>query len=127
MSYDAMRKLRLLAYQPMVGVIPWPADREICATVNRLLDEAGLTEPIDSSGGYRYVGPNGVELDLLLACIGVCDPFEVPFFLEEHGYISEEEAQSVWASRDERKGSARAKRLVVRTYHECYLKSGLRH
>ena len=122
---DAIKKLHLLAHRSMAGDL-WPADHELCASIDRFLRKAGLLEAFDAHSD-RFVWPYSTEVELLLSCVGVMSPMDVPFFLESHGYISEDEASDVWEAKDESEALRRVKKLVARAYEQRFVPSNCRH
>jgi hypothetical protein len=90
----------------------------------RMLIGSGLARYVENNpdGGF-FVKP---EIDLLLYCIGFYEPTEAPEHLETDGFISEEEADAVWATATEADALAMIKRFLTRAYTERFEKTGMR-
>lgn len=127
MLHEGIRRLHRLAHAATSGQIDWPVSPQDCASIWKMLANAGLTEE-SSDGTIRYtdLGLAG-EIELLLVCIGAFCPWEIPFCLEQHGYISEEEATDVWNAETEDEALRLSKLIVFRTYSERFLRSKARH
>jgi hypothetical protein len=125
--HEALRNLHQLAHAAIFGQTAWPADREKCESIWQTLADSGLTEE-SANGTIRYTEPSVTpELELLLACIGAIEPWEVPFFLKEHGYASEEEALEVWEAETEAEGLRQLQLLINRAYAKRFVLSISHH
>ena len=81
----------------LLGAGAWPADRETLPAFWRTVREFGLEEDVPDSPRTTRSTALGKELklDLLMAFVGAWDIWEVPYILEEHGYIEESEAEEL--------------------------------
>ena len=126
MVLDAVRELYLLAHAAMSDQEVWPASRNKNTSIWRMLADSGFTEEV-THDTIRYTVRVTPEIELLLACIGAVDPWDVPCFLQEHGYASEEEALEVWEAKSEAEAIRLIRLLVLRAYNKRFVRSALRH
>lgn len=127
MLHEGIRRLHRLAHAATSGQIDWPVSPEDCASTWKMLANLGLTEELPD-GTIRYTSLGlAAEIELLLVCIGAFCPWEIPFCLEQHGYISEEEAMEVWHAETEDDALRLLKLIVFRTYRARFLISKTCH
>jgi hypothetical protein len=125
--HEALRNLHQLAHAAIFGQTAWPAAREKCESIRQTLAGSGLIEE-SAKGTFRYTEPSITpELELLLACIGTVEPWDIPFFLEEHGYASEEEALEVWEAETDAEGLRLLQLLIIRAYAKRFMFSISHH
>ena len=90
-------KLHEITDHYLLGAGTWPADRERAATLYKTFRNLGLDEDVPDSPGTKRSTALGKELklDLLMAFVGAVDLWDIPFILEEYGYIEESEADEL--------------------------------
>ena len=88
-------KLHEITDHYLLGAGTWPADREFLPTFFKTVRELGLDEDVPDSRGSTRSTALGKELnlDLLMAFVGAWDIWEIPYILEEYGYLEESEAE----------------------------------
>jgi hypothetical protein len=91
-----------------------------------MLADSGFTEEV-SHETIRYTARLTPEIELLLACIGAIETWDIPFVLEEHGYAFEEEAHEVWQAKTGAEGLRLLKLLLLRAYTKRFVRPALRH
>jgi hypothetical protein len=92
-----------------------------------MLANSGLTEELpDGTTRYTELG-SAAEIELLLICVGAICPWDMPFFLENHGYASEEEAMEVWEAETDAEALRLLMVIVLRTYRGRFVRSTARH
>jgi hypothetical protein len=86
--------LHAMVHEGLFGSRPWLADREIVEAINNKLRVLGLTEPVPERSDSERKTAFGRELDvgLMQVFMGVWEPYEVPFILEDYGLLSDDEA-----------------------------------
>jgi hypothetical protein len=97
----------------------WPADRESLHAFYKMVRELGLDEDVVGHPGTTRSTALGKELklDLVMAFVGAWDLWEIPYVLEEHGYIEETEAEELCLG-PLVKAERRLRWLVLRAYFE---------
>lgn len=124
MSHNAARKLHQLAHAAMSGQTAWPASPDDTDSIWKMLADSGAAKGLpDGRTEYTLTA----EIELLLICVGALYPWDMPFFLEEHGYASEEEALDVWEAETDDEAVRLLKLLAFRAYARRYLRSISRH
>ena len=90
-------KLHEITDHYLLGAGTWPADREFLPAFFRTVRELGLDEDVPESPRTTRSTALGKELklDLLMAFVGAWDIWEVPYILEENGYLEESEAEEL--------------------------------
>ncbi|MHC2371302.1 hypothetical protein ACVIQT_005950 [Bradyrhizobium diazoefficiens] len=92
-----------------------------------MLLDWGLTEELpDQTTRYTEFALEA-EIKLLLVCIGAIYVWEMPLFLEQHGFASEQEIMEVFEAETEREALGALRLLILRAYARRYLKSTSRH
>ena len=83
--------LHLMIDTRLFGSRPWLADREACDAIRRKLDGLGLQERLPGDPETTRFTSLGKELnlDLILAFVGLWFEWEIPSILEEYGLIDE--------------------------------------
>jgi hypothetical protein len=127
MVHDGIRRLHQLALAANSGQTSWPASRDDSDSIRKMLADSGLTEELpDRTTRYTELGL-AAEIELLLVCIGALCPWEMPYFLEQHGYASEEEAMDVWEAETDDEALRLLKLIIFRAYAGRFLRSICRH
>jgi hypothetical protein len=125
--YDAVRNLHQLAHAVVSGQVAWPASPGKTESIWQMLADSGLTEKL-ADGTTRYTDLDATgEIELLIVCIGAICPWDIPFFLEKHGYASEEEALEVWEAETDVEGLRLLKLLILRAYANRFVGSTSSH
>jgi hypothetical protein len=112
-------KLHEIADHYLLGDGTWPADREGLQAFFKTVRDLGLDEDVASHPGttqYTALGKE-LKLDLVMAFVGAWDMWEIPYVLEEHGYIEATEAEDLYAS-PSAEAERRLRWLVLRAYFE---------
>ena len=123
---EAARELHRLAHSAIFDPGKWPLSGERVERLWRSLAEWGVTE--ESCGTIRYRDPAArPEIELLLSCVGAIEPWDIPFFLEEHGYASEEEAFEVWEADTDAEAYRLLKIVLIRSYFRRFVRSKMHH
>lgn len=91
---EVITTLHAMVHEGLFGSRPWLTDREISGAVTNKLRELGLTELVPGSSNSERNTALGRELHtrLLMVFMGVWEPYEVPFILEDYGLMSDDEA-----------------------------------
>jgi len=91
-------KLHEIADHYLLGAGTWPLIGNL-PTFFKTVRELGLDEDVpDSPGTSRWIAlGNELNLDLLMAFVGAWDIWEIPYILEEYGYIKESQAEELCA------------------------------
>lgn len=127
MAHDAICKLHRLAHAVISGQAVWPASPDDTNSIWEMMAESGLVEELpDNTRRYTEVG-SASEIELLLVCIGVIYLWDMPFFLERHGFASEQEIMEVFVAETEREALRLLRLLIFRAYAKRYLQSTSRH
>jgi hypothetical protein len=123
---EAARELHKLAQAAIFDRADWPLSGERVEQLWRSLAKWGVTE--ESCDGIRYTDPAArPEIELLLSCIGAIEPWDIPFFLKEYGYVSEEEALEVWDADTDSEAHRLLKIILIRSYFRRFIRSKMRH
>ena len=114
---EAICKLHEIADYCLFGEGTWPADREGLPAVLRTVRELGLDEDVPDEFATSRCTALGSELQLhlMMAFIGAWEIEEVPYVLENYGYIDHTELEALWSnscswSETERKIKSMARR-----------------
>jgi hypothetical protein len=112
-------KLHEIADHYLLGAGTWPVDRESLPAFFKTVRELGLNEDVVGHPGTTQSTALGKELklDLVMAFVGAWDLWEIPYVLEEHGYIDETEAEEL-CSGPLVEAERRLRWLVLRAYFE---------
>jgi hypothetical protein len=110
MVHHAIRKLHQHAHEVISGQTAWPVSPDDNESIWKMLADSGMAEELPD-GGLTYTLT--AEIQLLLVCVGALCPWEMPFFLEEHGHASEEEALEVWEAETEAEALRLLKLLII--------------
>ncbi len=115
---DIIRKLHEIADFQLLGGGTWPANRESAISCRKMLKEMGLEEDVPETPGNIRPTALGLELsvDLMTVFAGVWDVFDVPFILENAGYLEQDEEKTIWETSSEEKATRRIHRYVLRAY-----------
>jgi hypothetical protein len=113
----AIRKLHEIAEHHLFGSGGWPASGESLSAIFRTILDLGLEEEVHNGRGTMRTTPLGkeVSVDLMTAFAGCWELSDIPFILEDGGYITSKEHEELWElprSDFER----RLRLLVVRAY-----------
>jgi hypothetical protein len=94
---EAICKLHEIADYRLLGPGDWPADPETYATFIEMILELGLYEEIPGYVDEIRTTQLGIELrvDLMAVFSGCWDPFEIPDFLADQGYLDINEADEL--------------------------------
>ena len=110
----------------LFGSRPWLADREACAALNRKLQELGLQERCGNGEAIRPTRlGNELQVDLVMAFIGVTYEFDVIVDLENHGLIDEYDADLLFEIIDANDPERVLRPVVQKAYLEHFNPSGL--
>jgi hypothetical protein len=92
-------KLHEITDHYLLGAGTWPADREKLPALYRTFRNLGLDEDVPDSPETTQSTALGKELklDLLKAFVGAWEIYEIPYVLEEYGYIDEAQAEALCA------------------------------
>jgi hypothetical protein len=90
-------KLHEITDHYLLGAGEWPADREFLTTFWKTLRRLGLEEEVPNSPGTTRWTDLGKELnlDLLMVFVGAWQMWEIPYILEDYGYLEETEAEEL--------------------------------
>jgi hypothetical protein len=90
-------KLHQITDHYLLGEGTWPADAEFLATLWKTLRQLGLEEDVPNSPGSTRWTDLGKELnlDLLMVFVGAWHMWEIPYILEDYGYLEETEAEEL--------------------------------
>jgi hypothetical protein len=90
-------KLHEITDHYLLGAGTWPADRERLPAPHKTFRNLGLDEDVPDDPGARRSTALGKELklDLLMAFVGAWDLWDIPYILEEYGYIDESQAEEL--------------------------------
>jgi hypothetical protein len=90
-------KLHQITDHYLLGAGTWPADRERLPALFRTVRDLGLYEDVAGHPGTTQSTALGKELklDLVMAFVGARDIWEIPYILEENGYLEESEAEEL--------------------------------
>ena len=116
-------KLDRLVVDRLFGDRPWLTDCETAHAFNRMLDEMGLQEQVLGSVNTVRLTSLGTELkiDLLVVFMGLHWEWEVPYVLEKHRLLDQEESRKVYDALE--RGSdpeAFLRPLVQKAYFRYY-------
>jgi hypothetical protein len=115
---DIIRRLHEAADFQLFGDGTWPANREVLTRFRKLWRDLGLEEDVPGSPGDKRSTALGMELNLVLmmAFTGTFDIWDIPFILEDNGYLEQEEVEAVWEVSSEGEGKRLVHRYVLRAY-----------
>jgi len=101
----------------LIGTGAWPADRERLPALLKTFRNLGLDENVPDSLGTTRSTALGKELklDLMMAFVGAWDMWEIPWILEEHGFIDETEAEELCTG-PLKEAERKLRCLVLRAY-----------
>jgi hypothetical protein len=107
----------------------WPAAEESLPAIYSLVRKLGLDEDVSDSPGTTRSTALGKELklDLLMAFAGAWDLWEIPYILEEHGYIDESEADGFCMTLSLEVDERKLRQCVFRAYLEFCNRLSLPH
>jgi hypothetical protein len=90
-------KLHEITDHYLLGAGTWPADRERLPALYKTFRNLGLDEDVPDDPGTKRSTALGKELklDLFLAFVGAVDLWDIPYTLEEYGYIDEFQAEEL--------------------------------
>lgn len=105
------------------GQAAWPASPDDTDSIWEMMAESGLIEELpNNTRRYTEVG-SASEIEPLPVCIGAIYLWDMPFFLERHGFASEQAIMEVFEAETEREARRLLKLLIFRAYVRRYLKS----
>jgi hypothetical protein len=112
-------KLHEIADHYLLGDGTWPAHREGLQAFSKTVRDLGLDEEVAGQPGTTRWTALGKELklDLMMAFVGAWDMWEIPYILEEHGYIDSTDTENL-CSGPQDEIERRLRWLVLRTYFE---------
>jgi hypothetical protein len=113
---EVIRLLHQLAHAAVCGQAPWPASRETCESIYRMLAEAGLEETTPN-GSIR----SAPGIDDLLTFVGVWDPWDVPIRFAFD--VSDEDVERMEFAPSEAEALQVIKQMVVDLYEKRLLRS----
>ena len=120
-------ELHQLAYSMVVGETAWPMTSVDVGPLWQKLTDSGLVEKT-SEGSFQYTkAGTAVSVELLLACIGAIEVWDIPFVLEAYGHASDEEAIEVWQAETEAEALRLLKLLISRAYFSNFISSKRLH
>jgi hypothetical protein len=91
-------KLHEIADHYLLGSGSWPAHRKFLPVFRKTVRELGLDEDVPEMPGTTQFTALGKELnlDLFMAFVGDWDLWEIPFILEDNGYLERSEADELY-------------------------------
>jgi hypothetical protein len=116
---EVIRLLHQLAHAAVCGQAPWPANRETCDSIYRMLAEAGLDQTTPDGSIRSAPGIND-----LLIFIGVWDPWDVPIHFAFD--VSDEDVERMEFAPSEAEALEVIKQMVVDVYEKRLIRSMFR-
>jgi hypothetical protein len=115
---DIIRKLHEIAHFQLLGGGTWPANRESATSYLRILRDLGLEEDVpETPGNIRFtVLGSELNVDLMTVFAGAWCIWDVPFVLEENGYLEWGEEDAIWEASSDEEGERLIHRFVLRAY-----------
>ncbi len=103
----------------------WPADREGCEAIDKLLRKFGFVEQI--SEDTQRTTPFGKEanLDLLMCFLGIWDKWEIPGILYYQGYVDLKERDQLYEQLEDGEPERVLRPLVQKVWRSFCNPSGL--
>ncbi len=107
---------------------PWPMAVSELDDFDKALLTAGLVERVPGEGGGWRKTPLGdaINLDLLMAFLGIFDASEVPGVLQDNGLIDEAECEWMWSLLGDGVDHAPLRPAVRRAYTRAMNKGVIR-
>ena len=122
---EVVRELHRLADAAMTDLESWPDVGQKPESIWQMLAQTGFTEEA-GDGAVRYTARLTPIVELLLICLGAIEIWDIPMFLLQHGYASEEEADEVGEA-TEAEALRLLKLLLLRAYTKRFVRSTSRH
>jgi hypothetical protein len=109
-------KLHQITDHYLLGEGIWPADEESLPTFFKMLRELGLDEEVPNSSRTRSTAlGKELKLDLFMAFVGAWHLWEIPYILQDNGYLEESEVEEL-CSGPRIQSERKLHQYVLRTY-----------
>jgi hypothetical protein len=122
-------KLHEIIDHHLFGPGGWPAEREAVPAIFRYVRELGLYENVPDSPGTARQTLLGEELKLylMMAFAGAWHLWDIPYLLEEHGYLDEGNADELCMLQPIEAAERKLRQCVFRAYFEFCHRSSVSH